>query len=58
MNLAEFMDRDVILGCIVIIFVLIFMTYLVFKSKRIIEFISREKNLSLREIVKKLHERR
>jgi len=52
------MDKDIIIGCILIICSLGFISYIVFWSRRTIDFIARKKMTSLREIVKVLHERK
>ena len=51
------MERDTILGCILLACALGFITYLTFWSRKTIEFIARKKSRSTREILKKLNDR-
>ncbi len=52
------MPKDLIVGSIVVILSLGFMTYIVFWSRKTIEKIKRKKLHSAREIIKGMNERR
>lgn len=50
------MDRDSLLGCIIVVVALISITYLVFWSRNTIERIARKRLSSVREILEDLHD--
>lgn len=49
------MDRDIILGIIIIVGGLCFISYLIFWSRRTIDRIASKRLSSIREIVKEFH---
>ena len=49
------MDVDIIMGLLIISLALIFITYIVFWSRRTIDLIADKKLRSVREIIKELH---
>lgn len=49
------MDKNLVLGIVIIIAALSFNTFLVFYSRHLIERISRMKHTTVRDIMKELH---
>ena len=52
------MNKDIIIGCIILILTLGFIAYIVIRSRRIIEKIKEKKLRSAREIIKEINGRR
>jgi len=50
------MPRDALIGVLFIVFGLVFITYITFRSRRIIERIARRRSGTVREIMKELQD--